>query len=83
MPVREISSYYGYSLEHLKVGIANDAGTSQDLAPSQIRDKYSESDMGLYDNLNELFHAIDKGSRDLNVPIYNGGLFMTALRIDA
>ncbi|BCL79949.1 hypothetical protein ccbrp13_24140 [Ktedonobacteria bacterium brp13] len=77
LPVREISSYYGYSLEHLKVGIAEDAGTSKTTAPLKIASQYSATATGLYDNLRVLFGAIDKGSRDLNVPIYNGGLFMT------
>src|SRR5579883_452443 len=81
LPVREISSYYGYSLEHLKVGIAESAGPSKIDAPRNIIDKYSESETGLYDNLKVLFSAIDKGSRDLNVPIYNGGLFMTAAEL--
>jgi len=31
----------------------------------------------LYDTLQTVFRAVDKGDKDLNVPFYNGGLFMT------
>jgi type I restriction-modification system DNA methylase subunit len=36
----------------------------------------------LYENFRGLFHAIDQGSRALNIPAYNGGLFATDPLLD-
>ena len=56
--------------------IAQDAGKLQDRVEQNLGD-YSETGTELYDRLILLFHALDKGNPTLNVPVYNGGLFLT------
>ncbi|MDQ2906773.1 MAG: BREX-1 system adenine-specific DNA-methyltransferase PglX [Chloroflexota bacterium] len=77
LPVREQHGYYAVSLQALKTQIAERARTIKDEAPDRIRGAYSTHSTALYDQLQTLFRAVDKGSPELNVPIYNGGLFMT------
>ncbi|HQO40987.1 MAG TPA: hypothetical protein PK986_11000, partial [Spirochaetota bacterium] len=43
----------------------------------RITNAYSASDYALYDRVTALFQVVDQGSRELNVPVYNGGLFLT------
>jgi TaqI-like C-terminal specificity domain/Eco57I restriction-modification methylase len=76
LPVRQERKYYEQSLQKLKMEIAQDAGRLQDRVEQNLRD-YSETGTELYDRLMLLFHALDKGNPTLNVPIYNGGLFLT------
>lgn len=77
LPVRETDSYYQMSLEKLKQDIKGRAGESGTDAPGRIRYAYGSTNTALYDTLQTVFRAVDKGDKDLNVPIYNGGLFMT------
>lgn len=77
LPVREVGSYYQVSLEKLKQDIKQKARDSESDAPANIRRAYDSASTTLYEQLQALFQAIDKGNKDLNVPIYNGGLFMT------
>jgi TaqI-like C-terminal specificity domain/Eco57I restriction-modification methylase len=77
LPVRQERSYYEASLECLKQEIAQKAGKLQDRVASNLTAAYSESSTAIYDRLVVLFAAVDKGNAALNVPIYNGGLFMT------
>ncbi|HVB21963.1 MAG TPA: Eco57I restriction-modification methylase domain-containing protein [Ktedonobacteraceae bacterium] len=77
LPVREMHGYYLRSLARLKEQIAHKVGNIVDTAPDHIRQSYSNSSTAFYDDLQELFSAVDKGNPDLNVPIYNGGLFVT------
>ncbi len=46
-------------------------------APQRIAAHYTEHSTALYDRLQTLFRAIDQGDAALNVPVYNGGLFVT------
>src|SRR5579883_150667 len=78
LPVREQRGYYEKSLEKLKREIAAKAGKIEDEAPQRIRAAYNDLSTTFYDRLQELFHAVDKGDASLNVPVYNGGLFVTA-----
>lgn len=77
LPVREVRGYHEKSLEKLKDQVARKAGTIQDEAPGKVKAAYNDLSTVLYDRLQELFNVIDRGDADLNVPVYNGGLFMT------
>jgi Eco57I restriction-modification methylase/TaqI-like C-terminal specificity domain len=77
LPVREVRGYYEKSLEKLKKQVAGKAGTIQDQAPDKLKAAYNDLSTTFYDRLQELFNAVDKGDAALNVPVYNGGLFMT------
>jgi hypothetical protein len=77
LPVREVHGYYEQSLEKLKQEIAAHAGDIEDLAPGKLKTAYHDLSTALYDRLQELFQAVDQGNPDLNVPVYNGGLFIT------
>ena len=77
LPVREVRGYYEKSLEKLKREIAAKAGPIEDQAPTQLKAAYNELSTTIYDRLQELFQAVDKGDPALNVPVYNGGLFIT------
>ena len=79
LPVKEVRGYWERSLTKLKEDIAERAGPIGDAAPDQLSKAYraSADASELYDRLLDLFSVIDLGSRDLNVPLYNGGLFIT------
>lgn len=77
LPVREARGYHAHSLERLKHEIASKAGPIEDEAPAKLRAAYGEGSTDLYERLQTLFHAVDKGDAALNVPVYNGGLFVT------
>ena len=79
LPVKEVRGYWERSLTKLKEDIAEKAGPIGDAAPDQLSKAYraSADSTELYDRLLDLFSVIDLGSRDLNVPLYNGGLFIT------
>ena len=77
LPVRGVRGYYQKSLEKLKRELAARAGPIEDQASGNIRAAYNELSTSLYDQLQDLFHALDRGDPDLNVPIYNGGLFVS------
>ncbi len=78
LPVRELRGYYEKSLEQLKKQIADKAGRIEDEAPASIKAAYNDLSTALYDRLQALFQAVDQGDATLNVPVYNGGLFVTA-----
>src|SRR5205807_7087199 len=79
LPVREVRGYHEKSLERLKRQVAEKAGTIEDQAPAKLKLAYNDLSTTFYDRLQELFDAVDKGDAALNVPVYNGGLFMTRL----
>jgi hypothetical protein len=76
LPVREERGYYPHSLETLKREIATHAGTIE-RGIARIAAHYSERSFTFYDRLQTLFRAVDQGDAALNVPVYNGGLFVT------
>ena len=79
LPVKEVRGYWERSLTKLKADIAEKAGPIGDDVPDRLREMYGASADAteLYDRVLDLFSVIDRGSRDLNVPLYNGGLFIT------
>ncbi len=77
LPVKETRGYWEASLNRIKEEIAAKAGEIVDLADDKLEKAYSATETNFYDRLSELFAVIDKGKADLNVPMYNGGLFVT------
>ena len=80
LPVKEERGYWEQSLTRLKEQIAEKAGAVLDETRARLQKSYGASvaDTELYDQLLHLFSVIGKGSRELNVPLYNGGLFITS-----
>ena len=68
--------YRDASLQHLKESIREVAGTIADETEKHINKQYSTGSYELWQKLKRLFHVIDAGSEELNVPRYNGGLFL-------
>jgi hypothetical protein len=78
LPVHDLR-YHAKSLTKMKEEIAAIAKNNKTQAPKNIKERFVEdvTATDLYDRLQVLFTAIDKGDDELNVPTYNGGLFMT------
>lgn len=76
LPLRNAHDYRTISLTALKEEIARRAGTILDEVPAKLA-AYSLQATDLYDWLGQLFAVVDRGDPDRNVPLYNGGLFMT------
>ncbi len=74
LPVHE-PAYAAASLTRLKVEVAAAAKEDANVVDEQLKRRYTKSDTGLWLRLSKLFQAIAEGSRELNVPAYNGGLF--------
>jgi type I restriction-modification system DNA methylase subunit len=77
LPVREERGYFAKSLAKIKTEIAEHGGNILDEVPGLLRKTYNANSTELYDNLMDLFAVIDQGDSSLNVPVYNGGLFIT------
>jgi len=77
LPAREVRGYFDASLKKLKQDVANAAGDVGDECPGRIRKLYSAGTYALYDRLTALFRIVDRGDAGRNVPVYNGGLFLT------
>ena len=79
LPVKERRGYFERSLTELKQEIAEKAGPIEDYVEGRLQQAYSSSADAtqIYDRLLDLFSVIDRGSNQLNVPLYDGGLFLT------
>ncbi len=77
LPVRETRGYFEVSLTKLKGEIAEAAGTIADEVDGKLKRSYKDDSCALYDRLMRLFGAVDQGDEKVNVPTYNGGLFIT------
>jgi hypothetical protein len=77
LPVREVGGYHEVSLQKLKGEVAERGCTILDASQGKLERAYSPTSTDLYTRLNRLFAVIDAGDAALNVPLYNGGLFMT------
>lgn len=75
LPVRE-AAYKAASLKQIKEEIAGHAGIAESDAGSKLK-AYSDTEATIYDRLTRLFAVMDQGDAVLNVPCYNGGLFLT------
>ncbi len=77
LPVKEPKGYYEKSLVKLKREIEAKGGNIEDQSPEKLKLAYGDVSTELYDRLQVLFTAVDRGDTDLNLPVYNGGLFVT------
>jgi len=77
LPVKEVRGYWEHSLTGMKEELASKAGEILDDAPGNLRKAYNSGSTTLYDRLLKLIAVLDLGNRDLNVPLYNGGLFLS------
>ena len=77
LPAKEVRGYFEASLTKLKQDIAQAAGNIEDEVEEKLKKHYREDDCQLYDRLSRLFRVVDKGDSALNVPVYNGGLFLS------
>jgi type I restriction-modification system DNA methylase subunit len=75
VPVKEENGYGLHSVKTLKGEIAAIAGKILDQADDRLRENYDADSTALYERLRRLFHSIDQGDPDINLPVYNGGLF--------
>jgi hypothetical protein len=82
LPVREYHGYYQACLTRLKMEIAKITRDDTEKREERIKENYSATNCDLYDRLMALFKVVDQGSRELNVPVYNGGLFLTEVAED-
>jgi hypothetical protein len=76
LPVRE-DAYFQVSLKKLKEEVAERGGVAEGEVARRLAEVYGTDKTGLYDRLAKLFEAIDRGDPQMNVPIYEGGLFRT------
>ncbi|MDO8545728.1 MAG: hypothetical protein Q7R68_00065, partial [Nitrospirales bacterium] len=77
LPVKEYHGYGQKSLKLIKEEIADKGADLEDARDEKLSTDYSATEDSLYRRLMALCAVIDKGDRALNVPMYNGGLFMT------
>jgi hypothetical protein len=77
LPLRSARDYQAVSLTQLKEEIARKAGTILDEVPAKLEKAYSPKETALYERLSALFAIVDGGDPARNVPLYNGGLFLT------
>lgn len=75
LPIRE-AAYKAASLKQVKEEIAEVAGIAETDVPARLK-AYPDTETRLYDRLTLLFGVMDQGDPILNVPCYNGGLFLT------
>jgi hypothetical protein len=77
LPAREVRGYYDASLARLKRDVAAVAGDIEDEVEERIKRHLREDRFELYDRLSHLCVVVDQGNSSLNVPVYNGGLFLS------
>jgi len=77
LPVRETRAYNQVSLTRLKREVAQAAGDDPGGLADRLKKVYGSDSTDLYDRLLTLFRAVDKGDAALNMPVYNGGLFIS------
>lgn len=76
LPIRE-APYLEASLKKIKEEVAEKAGIAESEVAARLAKGYSAGETQLYDRVMTLCRAMDDGDPLLNVPIYNGGLFLT------
>ncbi len=77
LPVREARGYFEVSLKKIKEEIAEAAGPISDESAARIRNEYANDRYEIYKRLEQLFLVLYRGDSALNVPLYNGGLFLS------
>ena len=69
LPYRSNGRYADHSLSRKAQQLAEDRRSG--------RDAYDDEATDLWDDVNQLWDAVDRGNRDWGVPAYDGGLFST------
>jgi hypothetical protein len=82
LPVKETREYQDASLSKLKSEVQAAAGPIRDGEADRLQKHYRPDTDGLWQELINLFRVIDRGDPDLNVPRYNGGLFLSKVERD-
>lgn len=77
LPVKEARDYFEASISQLKREIADAAETIEDAVEEKLKKRYRDDEYQLYDRLCRLFRVVDEGDAALNMPVYNGGLFVS------
>jgi hypothetical protein len=77
LPSKEVRGYFEASLTKMKQETAEQAEDIADEAKALLEGVYGEDGYALYDRLARLFRALDEGDASVNVPFYDGGLFLT------
>jgi len=77
LPVREYHGYGQKSLKAVKEEIAAKGCDLLDHRDEKLSKGYATTETTLYRRILHLCAVIDKGDKSLNLPMYNGGLFMT------
>ncbi len=80
LPVRETLDYSTVSISAIKQEIGSAAGPLLDTVADKLKKYYRLDSNALYGRLARLFGVVDQGEADLNVPAYNGGLFISKPR---
>jgi hypothetical protein len=80
LPVRETLEYSSVSISAIKQEIGSAAGSLLDTVADRLKKHYRLDSSALYGRLAQLFGVVDQGEADLNVPAYNGGLFISKPR---
>ena len=70
LPYRTNGEYKDHSLQHRAERLADQSFNSEN---SKI--KFASNQSNLWDEINTLWKAVDKGNSEWGVPPYNGGLF--------
>lgn len=78
LPVREVRGYWDQSLARMKNEVAEHAGPIDDDVEANLKKVYRDDQFTLWTRFQRLFSIVDRGDSALNVPFYNGGLFLTA-----
>jgi len=82
LPAKEARGYYERSLTRIKREVAQAIGDEPDKTARRLQAAYRADSTELYDRLLTLFRVIDRGEASLNVPVYNGGLFISEPEAD-
>jgi hypothetical protein len=78
LPIRE-AAYRQASLMKIKEEISEKAGIAESESADRLAKRFSATETVIYDRLSRLCGAMDHGEPALNVPVYNGGLFVTTI----
>ncbi|MBX3459328.1 MAG: hypothetical protein KF696_05065, partial [Planctomycetes bacterium] len=81
LPIAE-ANYREVSLRKLCADLAKRAGDNEAQADTAIEKGFSPSETGYYVRLMQLFRIVNDGESKVNVPKYNGGLFITEPEVD-
>lgn len=77
LPLAESKEYFDASLERIKREVAEAGGNLLNERDRRLAKRYPATETALYERLERLFGLIDRGAQELNLPAYNGGLFVT------